>query len=134
MHFLPYYAPRIGELAGQFPEVPVILDHLARAGQGTPAEFAGVLKLAQHPRVYMKYSGANYSSKEQYPFSDVKPLVRRAYDAFGPNRMIWGYFGHDRAGFGKEAELLNIMFDFASEEDRQKIRGRNALKLFKWTA
>ncbi len=132
MHFLPYYAPQIGELAVQFPDVPVILDHLARAGQGTPEDFAGVLKLAKLPRVYMKYSGANYSSKEKYPFKDVKPIVRKSYDAFGPDRIIWGYFGHDRAGFDMEVELLDMMFDFASEEDRQKIRGKNALKLFKW--
>ncbi|HVW87790.1 MAG TPA: amidohydrolase family protein [Bryobacteraceae bacterium] len=133
MHFLPYYSPQIGELAAQFPDTPVILDHLGRAGEGTAADFAGLLKLAKLPQVYMKYSGANYSSKEKYPYADVKPMVRRIYDAFGPNRMIWGYFGHDRAGFDKEVELLDLMFDFASEEDKEKIRGRNALKLFKWT-
>ena len=133
MHFLPHYAPQIFQLASQFPTVPVILDHLARGGQGTPAEFAGVLKLAQLPRVYMKYSGAEYSSKEKYPFADVKPLVRRSYDVFGPDRMIWGYFGHDRAGFDKEVALLDTMFDFAGEADREKIRGGTALKLFKWS-
>jgi predicted TIM-barrel fold metal-dependent hydrolase len=133
MHFLPFYAPQIFELASQFPTVPVILDHLGRAGQGTPGEFAGVLKLARLPRVYMKYSGAEYSSKEKYPFADVKPIVRRSYDAFGPDRMIWGYFGHDRAGFDREVALLDSMFDFASGEDREKIRGGNALKLFKWS-
>ena len=132
MHFLPYYAPQIGELASRYPQIPVILDHLGRAGQGSPEEFAGVLKLARLPRVYMKYSGAEYSSKQQYPFADVKPIVRRCYDAFGPDRMLWGYFGHDRAGFDKEIDLLDAMFDFAPEEDKEKIRGLNALKVFKW--
>ncbi len=42
MHCLPYYATQVGELAEQFPEVPVIIDHLARVGQGTPADFAAV--------------------------------------------------------------------------------------------
>src|ERR1051325_1673170 len=51
MHFIPYYAPQIGALAEQFPQMPVILDHLARAGQGTPAEYDNVLKLAKLPRV-----------------------------------------------------------------------------------
>ena len=57
MHFIPFYAPQIGALAEQFREMPVILDHLARAGQGTPAEYEQVLKLARLPRVYMKFSG-----------------------------------------------------------------------------
>ena len=58
MHFLPYYAPQIGELAEQFPNVPVILDHLGRASEGTPADFTAVLKLAKLPNVHMKYSNA----------------------------------------------------------------------------
>jgi predicted TIM-barrel fold metal-dependent hydrolase len=132
MHFLPYYAPQIAELAAQFPEVPVILDHLGRVGQGTPADFEAVLKLAKLPQVYMKYSGANYSSKEKYPFADVRPMVRRIYDVFGPDRMIWGYFGHDRAGFDREIELFETMFDKVSEADKEKIRGGVALKLFGW--
>jgi predicted TIM-barrel fold metal-dependent hydrolase len=132
MHFLPYYAPQIGDLAAQFQDLPVILDHLARAGQGTPAEFEGVLKLATYPRVYMKYSGIEYSSKQPYPFVDVKPLVRRAFDAFGPDRLIWGGLGHEMDQFDKQIRLFDLMFDFASEADRAKIRGINAIKLFKW--
>src|SRR5262245_2528616 len=66
------------------PIFPVILDHLGRAGQGTAADADGVIALAKLPRIYLKYSGVNYSSKGQYPFADVKPFIRRAYDAFGP--------------------------------------------------
>ncbi|HXJ39720.1 MAG TPA: amidohydrolase family protein [Bryobacteraceae bacterium] len=132
MHFHPFYATQIAEMTAQFPEITVILDHLGRAGEGTPEDFANVLKLAKYPRVVMKYSGVNYSSKEKYPFADVKPIVHRIYDAFGPNRMIWGYFGHDLPGFRQEADLLDSMFDYASGDERRKIRGGNALKLFKW--
>lgn len=132
MHFLPYYAPQIGELAAQFPNLPVILDHLGRGGMGTEAEYANVLKLASLPRVYMKYSGANYSSKETYPFRDVKPLVRRAFDAFGADRILWGDLGHDRTYFDQQSRMLDLMFGFTSERDRVKIRGANAMKLFGW--
>jgi predicted TIM-barrel fold metal-dependent hydrolase len=62
----------------------------------------------------------------------MKPIVRKCYDAFGPDRMMWGYFGHDRAGFDREVELFDLMFDFAAEEDKEKIRCKNALKLFRW--
>jgi predicted TIM-barrel fold metal-dependent hydrolase len=134
MHFLPWVAPQIGTLAAQFPDMPVILDHMGRMGEGTAEEAAGVLKLAKLPRTYMKFASIASSSKEKYPFADVKPMVRRAYDAFGPDRMIWGYFGHDTAGFNREVDLFDMMFDFAKEEDRQKIRGKNALRLFKWSA
>lgn len=132
MHFLPYFAPQIGELAREFSRVPVILDHLARAGQGTPADYDEVLKLARLPRVYMKYSGVNYSSREQYPFADVKPIVRRAFEAFGPDRIILGDIGHNRAEFERQMRLFDAMFSFAGASDRAKVRGGNAVKLFRW--
>jgi predicted TIM-barrel fold metal-dependent hydrolase len=131
MHFLPHFAPQIGALARKF-DLPVILDHLARAGQGTPADFDEVLKLAKLPRVYMKYSGVAYSSKQPFPHPDAKLVVRRAFDAFGPDRMIWGGLGHSMADFEKQAQLFDAMFDFAAEKDRAKIRGLTAMKLFRF--
>ncbi len=132
MHFLPHFAPGIGELARQFPKVPVILDHLARGGQGSAADFDAVLKLAQLPRIYLKYSGVNYSSREKYPFADVKPMVRRAFDAFGPERIVLGDIGHNRAEFDRQMALFEGMFDYASARDRARIQGGNAIQLFGW--
>jgi len=133
MHFVPWFAPAIGQLAGQFESIPMILDHLGREGMGTPEDAANVLKLAKLPRCYLKFSGVEYSSKEKFPYRDVKPWVRKAYDAFGPDRIIWGTLGHDMAEFQKQVELFDFMFDFANEADREKIRGGNALKLFHWS-
>lgn len=132
MHFLPYYAPQIGRLAAEFKNTPVILDHLARAGQGTPEEYQNVLKLARYPHVYMKFSGVEYSSKQPYPYLDAKPIVRQAFDAFGPDRMIWGGVGHDAEQFLKQSVLFDAMFEFAKAADRAKIYGTNAVALFKW--
>ncbi len=130
MHFVPHFAPQIRALAEVFPEMPVILDHLGRAGEGTPTEYEEVLKLAKLPRTYMKYSAVRYSSKQEYPHRDVKPLIRRVYDAFGPGRIIWGGLGMNMEEFHRQAKLLDEMFDFASEADRAKIRGLNAARLY----
>lgn len=132
MHFLPYYAIQIAPLAAEFSDTPVVLDHLARAGQGTPQDFENVLKLARHPKVVMKYSAIRYSSKEQPPFKDAKTYVRRAYDAFGPDRLIWGGLGHNRKEFDEHVMVFESMFDFAPESDRAKIRGLNAKKLYRY--
>jgi predicted TIM-barrel fold metal-dependent hydrolase len=85
-----------------------------------------VLRLAKLPRVYMKYSNAKSLA--------IKSSVKKIYEAYGPERMIWGYFGHDRASFDKQVEMFDAMFDYVAEEDREKIRGGNALKLFGWSA
>lgn len=132
MHFIPYYAPQIGALAEQFPQMPVILDHLARAGQGTPAEYKEVLKLARLPRVYMKFSGVEYSSHKKFPYRDAKPIVRQACDAFGAERMLWGGLGHSMAEYKRQAELFDEMLDFLNAREREMVRGTNAKKLVRF--
>jgi L-fuconolactonase len=134
MNFLPYYAPQIGELAAGFPELPVIIDHLANSVRRSAAEFEGVLKLAKLPHVHMKYSVVSYSNRQDYPYGGAKATVRRSFDAFGPDRMIWGVLGHSMKEFEQAVALFDEMFDFASESDRAKIRGLNAMKLFGFRA
>ena len=127
MHFIPYYAPQIGELAARFPRVPVILDHMGRPGQGTPAEYEGVLKLARHPRTYLKFSGLDYATK-----LDLNALTRRIYDSFGPRRILWGTLGMNREQFEKNSARFDELFAFASAADRDRIRGLNAAELFRF--
>jgi predicted TIM-barrel fold metal-dependent hydrolase len=133
MHFIPLHAPEIAKLAKEFSKTPFILDHLARSGFGTPEQYDVVLGMGKLPNVYMKFSGVGYSSKEkQAPYADVKPLVRRTFDAFGPGKMIWGGLGDTVAEF-KQAQLtFETQFDFASEKDKAQIRGLTAAKLFGW--
>ncbi len=132
MHFIPVHAPDIARLAGEFRDTPVILDHLARSGQGTPEQYNEVLRMAKLPQVYMKFSGVTYSSKQPSPHRDVKPLVKRTFDAFGPERMIWGGVGMNMAEYARNGAMFDEMFDFASEADRSRIRGCNAVRLFRF--
>ena len=130
MHSVPYYASQIRALASRVPDMPVILDHIGRYGQGTPAEYEQVLKLAELPRAYMKFSAIGSSSKQPYPHRDIMPVVRRIFDAFGPDRIIWGGLGMNRKDFDQQAALFEEFFTFASEPDRARIRGLNAIKLY----
>ena len=129
-HLIPYYARHVAALAAEFSGTMMILDHLARAAQGTPEEYEEVLRLARFSKVVMKYSAVQYASRQPHPHDDARPLVRRVYDAFGPDRIIWGGLGHNMKDFHRHFELLDRMFDFASAADRAKIRGGNAIRLY----
>jgi predicted TIM-barrel fold metal-dependent hydrolase len=132
IHCIPHYAPAIGELASKFQNTPVILDHLARPGQGTAEEYEQVLKLAQIPRVYMKYSstGVASASKQPFPHEDAKPLVKRVYQAFGAEKIILGELGGNMGEFQQAMQLFHSMFDFAPESARARMQGLNAKRLF----
>jgi predicted TIM-barrel fold metal-dependent hydrolase len=123
MHFIPGQATRVYALAERFPGT-VILDHMGRPGDGTPAEYGEVLKLAKLPRVVLKYSGWEYYE------GDLKELTRRIYDAFGPERMVWGTLGNTAEDFRKSSARFDELLSFATGAERAKIRGENAVRLF----
>ena len=124
MHFIPGQAPNIRAMAAKFPATTVILDHLGRPGQGTEKEYEEVLKLAELPRVILKYS--SWSAYK----GDLGRLTRRIYDTFGPERIIWGTLGNTAVEYGKQVERFEQLLAFASEADRARIRGGNARRLF----
>src|SRR5579864_1539519 len=125
MQSIPCYAPQVAALASEFPDMPVLIDHLGLPSRGTPAEYEDVVKLAKLPRVYMKVSSLN-------AVPNVKPLIKRLYDAFGPDRLIWGGYGMSMPAFEKAIALIDSVFDFAPESDRAKIRGLTAMRVFRF--
>ena len=130
MHMIPLHAPEVARLAKEFANTTVIIDHLARAGQGTPAEYDRVLQLAKLPKTVMKFSGVRYSSKQEPPHRDAADLVRRTFDAFGPERMIWGGLGMTMPEIRQNRETFETLLGFASAGDRARIAGLNAVRLF----
>ncbi len=128
----PRFAVPIRRLAAQFPAMPIILDHLDRPGQGTPPEYDQVLALAKLPAVYMKFSttGVESASRQPFPHLDARPLVKRVYEAFGPDHIVWGELGANTEQFSRAVQLFDVLFDFVPELEKARIRGLNAQKLF----
>jgi predicted TIM-barrel fold metal-dependent hydrolase len=126
MHFIPMHAPQIGKLASEFREVKVVLDHMGRHNQGSDADWREVLNLAQYPNTVMKFSGLEYSPVK------LAERTRQIYDAFGPERIVWGMMGMNRKEFDKSAKQFGDLFAFAPEAERKRIRGFNAYKLYGW--
>lgn len=124
MHCIPVHAPEIAALASEFGTIPVVIDHLARWKQGTPEEYNRILGMAKLRNVYMKFSG---------PFRESRETVRRTFDAFGPDRMIWGGLGMNMSEYRKAAAGFEEQFRFASATDRAKIRGVTAAKLYRFS-
>jgi L-fuconolactonase len=126
MQSIPYYAPQVRALAEEFPEMPVQMDHFGLPTYGDQAQYEEVIRLAKLPRVYLRVEGLATAAW----FGDPRQFARRAYDAFGPDRLIWGGYGGNVQRFEKTLALIDELFGFASEQERVKIRGLNAMKLF----
>lgn len=133
--------PRLEDRIRRYPKVRIVIDHLARIdlkAKDPLPEFEKLLALAKYANVWVKVSElCIISPSEKYPYKDTFPWLRRMFDAFGPDRLMWGtgFPGATRAQAGRpslqqELDLIGKEINFFSAADREKILGRNAAKLW----
>ncbi len=126
----------VAALAERFPDVPILLDHMAHpdvAGGVKAATFQTLLDLERFPRLAVKVSGYSYYSGQGYPYTDCAELFRALYDRFGPTRLIWGSdFPHVLLKIGYRRSLLfqQRAYPFLSQADLDLIMGGNAAELY----
>ncbi len=129
--------PAVEPIIARFPGVKVVLDHMGRAptDEDPPYPLLGiVLNLARYPNVYVKFTPQGLSPKLPYPHRDTFPTFRRIYDAYGPERLMWGTdFPHvlKTPGYPPALELFRTHMDFFTEEDREWLFCKTALTV--WT-
>jgi len=131
LHFEPRYAPGFEPLIREFSKTRVIIDHLGRPFQGTPAEHEVVLKWAKFDNTIMKLSAI--PDQRTYPHRDIGPIIRKLTDAWGAERMIYGGgFGPTATGasYRQAFEHARSYLAHLSAADQAKILGGNAAKLF----
>ena len=130
------HATTVDVLAARHPGVSIVIDHL---GHPDPAKGVGdagfrrLLALARHPRVFIKISGFYHFSREPFPYADCHDLVRACYDAFGPERLVWGSdYPHVLRTCGYEAalQLLEIALASWSSPERDLVMSANAARLY----
>lgn len=115
----------------------VCIDHMADCPIDQPNELKKLLALARFPRVFVKLSHLWSLSREEYPYRDTYDQVKRLYDAFGPQRLMWGtdWPAIDAfCGYGRALELYRDEIKFFNDDDRRWILGKTALRLWPATA
>lgn len=76
----------------QFPDTPVVIDHMCRIGAtGTIKEedVKALTDLAKHKNVKVKVSAFYALGAKKPPHTDLIPLIKRLIDAYGPQRLMW---------------------------------------------
>ena len=114
-------------------KLDVCIDHMADCPIDEPGELKKLLALARFPRAFVKISHLWSLSKEKYPYKDTHDQVKRLYDKFGPERLMWGtdWPGVDEhCGYAKALALYRDEIKFFTAEDRRWILGGTALKLW----
>lgn len=123
----------------KFPDLAFVIDHCGVPFDGPPgkASLDDTLQLAAHENVALKWAHApSFLSVEPYPFPDLEPKLRRAVDAFGPERMLWASDYTVTNHRQSWAEALFYLRDSPSlsASDKEWILGRTIRKLLRWPA
>lgn len=125
--------PDVQRLVERFPDLDVCIDHMADCPIGDQDNLAKLLALQRFPRVYVKLSHLWSLSREPYPYGDTYDQVRKIYDTFGPQRLMWGTdwpLVERHCGYAKALQLYREEIKFFTDEDRQWILGKTCLKLW----
>ena len=135
--------PKLEIMLRRHPAVNIVIDHFAYVDLKTTSpenQAKNLMALAKYPQVHLKVSELSSSSPSRvYPYKDTYDMVKRVYHAFGPDRLMWGtgYPGATRAQAKREPiveelDLIRKEIPFFTAEDREKILGENAVRLWKF--
>jgi L-fuconolactonase len=135
----PGRVPHLAAYVDRFPDVQFVIDHCGAVFDAPPGQ-AGIedaVAMARYPNVAYKWAHApSFLSDTPYPFPDLRPKLRRAIDAFGPERVMWASdytMSRRRANWG---EALFCIRDSPSlsEDEKAWVLGRTARRVLDWPA
>ena len=140
MVFAPTRGPDFARIAEQHPGLTMIIDHMnltldIRKTIGLEAAITQTVALAKYPNVSCKVSASPGLSEEAYPFADMKPHLKRVFEAFGRERCYWGTDmtnSFAKATYRQRITQFTETLDFLTEEDKDWVMGRAILKRLNW--
>jgi predicted TIM-barrel fold metal-dependent hydrolase len=103
--------PDIAALIARFPDLTVVIDHMADCPLDQPRELDKLLALQRHRRVFVKISHTWSLSRQLYPYLDAQEQVKRLYDVFGPQRLMWATDWPIVEQFSTYARALSVVRD-----------------------
>ena len=131
--------PILARLAERFPQVPLLIDHMAFpdviAGPSDPG-FKNLLQLSRFPQVSVKVSGYYYHSSQNWPYRDCHDFFKALHETYGAGRLIWGSdFPHVllKSSYASILGLQERFYKYLSQAEIDAIMGGNAESLY-WPA
>jgi predicted TIM-barrel fold metal-dependent hydrolase len=139
--FAPGNGAAFAPIAERHPGLTLIIDHMnvsldVKKNNQIDSALAQTVALAKYPNVSCKVSAAPGLSSEPYPFGDVAPILKRVFDAFGPQRCYWGTDmtnSFAKATYRQRVTHFTETLDFLSEDDKDWVMGRAILARLGWT-
>jgi predicted TIM-barrel fold metal-dependent hydrolase len=125
--------PDAAALIERFPDLTVVVDHMADCPVDQPAELEKLLALERYPRVFVKISHTWSLSRQPYPWRDAQEHVKRLHGRFGPRRLMFGTdwpVSEKHATYTQTIAVTRDEMPFLNAEDKRWIMARTALTVW----
>ena len=137
MVFVPGSLDALDAVAGRYPGIRFVIDHVGLSIRGKPpeafAELPQVCALARHPNIAVKASGMPSLSGEAFPFADLHPYIKTLVEAFGPQRTFWGTdLTRMRCTYYECIHLFTDHLPWLKGEDLEWVMGRGICEWLGW--
>jgi L-fuconolactonase len=90
----PYHLPLIPEFVAQVPDLPLVIDHMAKPliARGHMDPWASdIARAAEIPHMHVKISGLiTEADHEHWNAKQLQPYVSHVWNVFGPERCMFG--------------------------------------------
>jgi predicted TIM-barrel fold metal-dependent hydrolase len=138
-YILPHQMPMLEDMAGRFPGVKIVIDHLGKPdlkAHDPWTDFRKMFRLKRFPQVWVSASEPyEISLTKTFPYRDTYPFFKATYEEFGAHQLVWGT-GYPQPRWDlpmdQELEFVDKFLDFYTAEDRELILGKNALRIWKF--
>lgn len=140
----PELLPLVDQLAAKFPELRIVINHLANVridGKTPPKNWTdGMQAATKHPQVFCKVSALveGASQPEKKSPTDVafyKPVLDHAWKTFGEDRLIYGSNWPVSERFGSLDVVQKIVTEYLADQKvsvREKFFAGNAQAAYRW--
>jgi len=140
--------PEFQKIVEELPNLTVVMEHLAGAYRPQSPEsvtapydwYKTALTLARFPNTYIKFGGLGEfcirpeKLEPAFGFEEILPLIDMAYEAFGPQRMMYGSdyppVGR-REGYRNSLQGVLKLPIWKNQEEKDWAFGKAALAAFK---
>lgn len=127
----------IDKVAQKYPGLKITMDHLSLSSSKKDAEafhdLDMLLAIAERPNVAAKVSALPCYSTGKYPYKELQGYIRRAYDAFGPQRLFWGTdLSRSPITYRQHVTMFTEEIPWLTSEDKEWIMGRAVCEWLDW--
>jgi predicted TIM-barrel fold metal-dependent hydrolase len=133
----PDALPELDRMCKDYPDTPVIIDHLCRIGldgEIRDKDVDALCAMAKHKKAMVKVGAFYALGKKQPPYDDLAPIIKKVVKAFGANRCMWEsdcpFQVQGDNTYQASVDLIMKRLDFLSNADKEWLMGKTAEAFF----